>query len=506
MISYRPICRTTRFLAPVIALFTGYLSARAQMGTGQFEGQADVGTVRLAGSARYDSVSQEYTLAGSGANIWGDRDAFHFLYRKLTGDFILRARVRFIGKGVEPHRKIGWMIRNSLDAGSPHVSAAVHGSGLVSLQYRSEPGGTTRENQSPVNAADVIQLERQGNRFILSAAKWGDTLTVTEAGRIALDSSVYVGLFICSHNDSVTEKAVFSNVRVIIPAGKDLVPYREYLGSNIETMNVFTGARRIVYQSDVSLQAPNWMKGGNALIYNSRGRMYRLDLKTRIPTEIPTGDIHDINNDHVISFDGNMLGISATPAGGKSSLVYTLPLAGGTPRLITPTGPSYLHGWSPDGHYLVFTGQRAGDFDIYRVSAQGGKEERLTDAKGLDDGPEYSPDGKYIYFNSVRSGTMQVWRMKADGSDPEQLTRDDGFHNWFPHVSPDGKWIVFISFPQTVKADDHPFYKHVYLRIMPAAGGTPRVIAVVYGGQGTINTPSWSPDSRHIAFVSNTGH
>ena len=99
---------------------------------------------------------------------------------------------------------------------------------------------------------------------------------------------------------------------------------------------------------------------------------------------------------------------------------------------------------------------------------------------------------------------MQLWRMKPDGSDPEQLTNDE-YNNWFAHVSPDGKSIVCISFlKDEVKPDDHPFYKHVYLRMMPANGGPLKVIAYLYGGQGTINTPSWSPDSKKIAFVSNT--
>jgi Tol biopolymer transport system component len=183
--------------------------------------------------------------------------------------------------------------------------------------------------------------------------------------------------------------------------------------------------------------------------------------------------------------------------------VYTVPIKGGTPKQITPLGPSYLHGWSPDGKHLVYVGQRNNEFDIYRIPATGGTEVRLTTTPGLDDGPEYSPDGKWIYFNSVRSGTMQLWRMRPDGSAPEQLT-NDAYNNWFPHISPDGKWIVFLSFGNDVKPDDHPFYKHVYLRLMPASGGKPRVLAYLYGGQGTINTPSWSPDSKRLAFVSNT--
>jgi TolB protein len=179
---------------------------------------------------------------------------------------------------------------------------------------------------------------------------------------------------------------------------------------------------------------------------------------------------------------------------------------GGQPRQITPRGPSYLHSWSPDSRQLLFTGQRNQNFDIYRVPAAGGSEVRLTTAQGLDDGPEYTPDGKYIYFNSNRTGTMQIWRMRADGSQQQPVTTTNEYQDWFPHVSPDGKWLVFVSFlKEEVPAGDHPFYKHVYLRLLPISGkGQPKVIAYLYGGQGTINTPSWSPDSKRLAFISNS--
>jgi len=206
----------------------------------------------------------------------------------------------------------------------------------------------------------------------------------------------------------------------------------------------------------------------------------------------------------VLSFDGTMLGISDQSTGDGESTIFTLPARGGRPKRITTRSPSYLHGWSPDGKHLVYTGGRNDEYDIYRIASDGGGAEvRLTDTKGLDDGPEYSPDGKYIYFNSTRSGLMQLWRMSPDGKNPERVTNDE-LNDWFPHLSPDGKWIAFLSFGQDVDPADHPYYKHVYIRLMPAEGGPARVIAYVYGGQGTINVPSWSPDGRRLAFVSNT--
>jgi Tol biopolymer transport system component len=195
------------------------------------------------------------------------------------------------------------------------------------------------------------------------------------------------------------------------------------------------------------------------------------------------------------------VGISdGTQPGG--SRIYLTPIAGGMPRKITEKAPSYLHGISPDGKTLAFCAQRNGNFDVYTVPAAGGEETRLTTAEGLDDGPEYSPDGEYIYFNSVRSGSMQIWRMKTDGSGQEQVTPDDGYNNWFAHVSPDGTRIAFITFNKDVPADQHPPDKEVMLRVMTLATKKIAVLTKLFGGQGTMNVNSWSPDSRRLAFVS----
>lgn len=478
-----------------------------QNSLGAFAGQTDVGKPSKLGSATYDSEKQEYTVDGSGTNMWLGRDEFHFVWQRLKGNFILMTRAEFIGKGVEAHRKIGWTVRPSLDADAPHAAAVVHGDGLTSLQFRRTRAANTEEVRSSLQTADVIQLERKGDTFIMSVARFGEPF-VSEQVSLALGDEVYVGLFVCSHNKDVVEKAVFHDVRITVPASNNFVPYRDYIGSNLEVMDVATGHRKILYQAPDSFQAPNWTRDGRALIYNSNGRLYRFDLAKKTPATpvaIDTGFATNNNNDHVLSFDGRMLAISNhSKQDENASIVYTIPVKGGIPRRITAKGPSYLHGWSPDAKYLVYTGGRDGEFDIYKISSNGGNETRLTSAKALDDGPEYTPDGKMIYFNSTRSGTMQIWRMKPDGSGQEQVT-DDEYNNWFPHISPDGKWIVLLSFLKSeVAPADHPFYKHVYIRLMPAAGGKPKVIAYVYGGQGTINVPSWSPDSKRIAFVSNT--
>ncbi len=491
-----------------LCLLTFVLSAAdlgAQTPLGIFTTQSSVG--REKGSVSYDPQHQTYLIAGSGQNMWDTRDDFHFVWKRLTGNFILSTRARFIGRGVEEHRKIGWTIRPSFDPSGPHVTAALHGDGLTSLQFRRQAGAMTEEEKSADSLPDadaVIQLERRDGEYIMTVAPFGDTLVTTRLSGVSLPDTVYVGLFVCAHNDTVTERATFSNVRITTPAPKTLVPYRDYLGSSLEILDVATGNATVIHHYRGSFQAPNWTHDGKALIYVQEGRLYRFDLASRTPVAINTGFATRNNNDHVLSFDGRMMAISNHLVdSGAPSIVYTVPATGGVPKRITAKGPSYLHGWSPDGRWLVYVGERNDSLDVYKISAAGGDEIRLTTAPGLDDGPEYTPDGAYVYFNSSRTGLMQIWRMRPDGSGQEQIT-NDGFNNWFPHISPDGKWIAYIAFGTDVDPNDHPFYKHVSLRLMPSGGGPFRVIAYLYGGQGTINVPSWSPDGKRLAFVSNS--
>jgi Tol biopolymer transport system component len=267
--------------------------------------------------------------------------------------------------------------------------------------------------------------------------------------------------------------------------------------SRLEVMSVDGSERRVVYRAEKRFEAPNWSRDGKYLLFNSGGKLYTLPVEGGEPRLLDTGEATRCNNDHGFSPDGQWLAISNSP--GEGSMIYVLPAVGGKPRRVTERGPSYWHGWSPDGKTLAYCAERNGNFDIYTIPVEGGEERRLTDAPGLDDGPDYSPDGQYIYFNSERTGWMQIWRMHPDGSGQEQVTSDD-YSNWFAHPSPDGQWLVFLSFDKHVKG--HPPNKDVTLRLMPAAGGEPRVQVKLFGGQGTMNVSSWSPDSKHLAFVS----
>ena len=487
----------------LVSLF-GSVSLPAQNATGIFDQTTDVGPVLHPGKTEFNGSQQSYRLSGSGTNIWFKKDEFHYAFQRVPGNVILQCRGKLLGQGVDPHRKFGWMMRAGLDTAAAMVCATVHGDGLTAIQYRKRAGANIEEVKSPVNMPDVIELERRGRSFFLSVARFGEPFWTVEVPDFELPVELYAGLFVCSHHKDVVETAEFDNVRVVVPARANFQPYRDYIGSHIEVVDVTGGQRQVLFSDPGSLQAPNWTPDDKSLIYNKDGLIYRFDLASRKTKILNTDFVRQNNNDHVLSFDGKQLGLSSSSGDARfGSMIYTVPVGGGKPKQITPTGPSYLHGWSPDGKWLTYTAQRNNDYDIYKMKATGGQEIRLTSAPGLDDGSEYSPDGKYIYFNSVRSGKMQLWRMKTDGKGPEQLT-DDAFNNWFPHVSPDGQWIVFLSYPPETAPDDHPFYKHVYLRKMPVAGGKPTVLAYFYGGQGSINTPSWSPDGKRVAFVSNS--
>jgi Tol biopolymer transport system component len=267
-------------------------------------------------------------------------------------------------------------------------------------------------------------------------------------------------------------------------------------------MDVEGNSERVVYSAPEHFEAPNWSPDGSYLLLNSRGRLWRLPSSGGKPELVPTGTVVNLNNDHGISPDGSLLAISAGP-------IYTLPATGGEPRRITEKTPSYFHGWSPDGATLAYCAPRDGVFNIYAIPAGGGQETRLTFGAGPDDGPDYSRDGKWIYFNSHRTGSGSIWRIpvtgenSSEGIGAEQITNDD-YEDWFPHPSPDGQWLLFLSYPKGTQG--HPSGKNVVLRRMPLPGSAGakseiRELIQIFGGQGSLNVNSWSPDSKHFAYV-----
>ena len=488
------------------------LASFAQGPAGIFSATADIGNPKLAGSVSYNKDSQTYTVKGAGYNIWGQRDEHQYAYNKLKGDFIITANFGFEGIN-EVHRKTGWMVRASEADNAVMVGGFLHGDGLTSLQWREQTGqemvNPGNEIQAPKRHYEIIQLERRGREFIMRAAHPGEPLQVIASKVIdAMPQEVLAGIVCCSHDEDVLETAYVWNARIDQPVGEVYDPGKDgWIGCRMETMNVFDGKRKVIYESDGRFEAPNWMPDGERLLFNMEGSLFTIPVEGGKPVKLNTGSAADLNNDHCISFDGKLLGISHND--GKGSNVFYLPLEGGEPVKVTTEAPSYLHGWAPNNRDVVYVAQRNGVpvYNIYRKDVKGGEEVKLTDNKKYEhaDGCEYSPDGQYIYYNGSRNGgTMHLWRMKADGSGKEQLTFG-AYNDWFPHVSPDGKWIAFISFEPDIELNSHPSYKRVMLRLMPASGSAPKVIACLYGGQGTINVNSWSPDSRHIAFVSNSG-
>ncbi len=472
---------------------------------GIFESHTDVGTVLHPGAASFDPATQSYTVTGSGENMWFGMDDFHFVWKKVSGDEALAADISFKGSTGNNHRKAVLMIRQTLDGNAKAVDVARHGDGLTSLQFRDEAGANTHEIESYVSGPARVKIVKRGDYvYAFVSGKDGRLQPAGASTRLRLDGDYYIGIGVSSHDKDVSETAIFSNVKLdqLAPPGATPTLY-----STLETVTVASTDRRVAYAAPEHFEAPNWSKDGTYLLFNREGRILRLgltNLTTFImpvlpPTMVPTAPNLQCNNDHGISPDGNLLAISDSTAGDGQSRVYVVPIEGGTPKQITEKSPSYWHGWSPDGKTLAYTGQRDGDFDIYTAPVNGGPETRLTTAKGLDDGPEYSPDGTYIYFNSERSGSMQIWRMKPDGSAQERVTNDET-NDWFPHISPDGKWMVFLAYEKGVNG--HPAGKDVQIMMMATADKQVHVLAKLFGGQGTINVPSWSPDSKRVAFVS----
>lgn len=309
---------------------------------------------------------------------------------------------------------------------------------------------------------------------------------------------------ICDQDSAADD--IFHDIHAFVNRMGELGQTREHSVSYLNVLDTETGKVKTLHRFEGVIEAPNWLKGENAFLYNAEGHIWRYDPEEDSAVMLDSGACDNCNNDHVVSPDETLLAVSHGTAGEDfNSWIYLLPIGGGEPRRVTPNGPSFLHGWSPDGKelaYCAFRMQETGlEVDVYAIPAEGGEERRLTDG-GFNDGPEYSPDGKYIWFNSTRSGLMQIWRMERDGSSCVQMT-DNGRNNWFAHVSPDGEKVVYLSYRKG-DLDPHEHLPNMEVEIwrMDADGGNQTRLVTFFGGQGSMNVNSWAKDSRQIAFVS----
>jgi len=484
-------------------LFWAQDAAAQQLGL--FEGHSDIGSVTPPGTSSFSGG--DYTITSAGANVWARVDAFHYLWKKMSGDAVLTADVSFPPAAYShppaEHRKAMLMIRQSLDVGAQQVSIHVHGVGMTALQHREQRGANTQSIELNIDAVPkTVRLEKRGDTFTMFISQKGEPLHQMGASlKQHFAAPFYVGLGVTSHDADTTDKIVFRNVSLETPASvpppADLV-----LNSSLQILQVEDSARRaiVIATGPGRMNSPDWMPGHKNIYAYKDGKILRIPLQDPLnggkPEVVDTAGLVDCVGDYGVSPDGKSIALSCAETKGGVRNLYVLPF-GGKPRQLTHDVNSFFHGWSADGSTLLFTRGKAAAADFFAVPAAGGGEKQLT-SDTLHDGPEFSPDGKYIYFDSSRSGSSQIWRMNADGTGVLQLT-DDGMDDLSPHVSPDGGYVAWIQFkPGTGTAAG---VQDASIQLLSVKDGAIRTLHNFQGNRGSFTMPVWG-DNNHLALVS----
>jgi hypothetical protein len=435
--------------------------------------------------------------------MWSTIDAFHFIWKKVSGDVTLKADITFPeSTGThDPHRKAVLIFRQTLDADAIYVDAAQHGSGLTALQYRRKRSATTQDIELSIDAPQRLELEKRGDTITMYLSNHGEPLHQVGASiRLHLEDPFYAGIGVCSHNKDAVEKATFAHLTMKAP-GSESGEGQPILYSTLQTIGIEDNFRRafVVATGPEKMEAPNWSRNGKTLYFNRDGHIWTIPAEGGTATILNTGAATRCSGSHGLSPEGKLLAISCSMPDKPETRVYVVPSTGGEPKLLTENPSSYFHSWSPDGKTILFTRPSPGGGNIFSIPVEGGTEKPLTTGRGISDDPDYSANGNWIYFNSDRGGgLMQIWRMRPDGSGMEQVT-SDAFNNWTPHPSPDGKSILILSYDPAVKG--HPANKDVTLRILNVSDGKIRDLVDIVGGAGSDNVPNWAPDGSHFAFV-----
>jgi hypothetical protein len=481
----------------------------AQAGTGQqgalgiFESQTDIGKVNPPGTVSFDAASGTYTVASAGWDLWAANDAFHMVWKKVSGDVALTADIELGQRlaATQPNRKAFVMFRQTLDPDSMYADAPVHGTGETALQERRTKGDTTQDIYFDLGAPKTVRLEKRGDTITLFVSMKGEPLHQSGASiKLHFAEPFYAGLGVCSHRDGAPETATFSHVELTqlsAPAN----PASMALYSTLKTIDIRNDYRRahVVLTGKGQMEAPVWSKDGKTLIFDRDGKLWSVPVTGGEAAAIDLGEGARCGGSHGLSPDGKWLAATCNMPGNPGWRVYVVPLAGGTPRMVTTNPDSWFHSWSLDGKTILFVRPANGSFNINAIPAEGGEEHALTTGTGTNDDPDFSPDGKYIYFNSDRAGGIQIFRMQPDGSHVEQMTSDDR-RNWTAHPSPDGKSVLILSYASDVTG--HPANKDVELRILDPETKKVRDLVEIVGGSGTDNVNNWAPDGTHFAFVS----